>query len=435
MRFSLHRVFFYCAFLFVVAHDICAQTSSDISLPNSSLNAYLECALAASPALDAFERRYEAAIARIPQARALPNPQFQVTHFVESIQTRTGPQENAFVLNQRFPWFGILNERGRAASAEAEALRDAWQNQNLRVALETGTSYYDYALVHRQIDLVQRNLELLRQALPSIEERVRGGESLDALLRLQVEVGKLENRLSTLRSRKKVIEAKLRELLVVNESVLLPAPELKPVDAPRVDSSSLYQVLERDNPELRMLRKRIESAEARKALARMESYPDIMLGINYVQIGDSVAQASDAGKDAWGVTVGISIPLWLERNRSARLEAAASQNALNADFKQRLVTLKAEISKRITQLQDAARTASLYGDELLKLAQQSVEISRTRYEDGEGTLLEWIDSERSRLELELDYWEAISNIAKHHLSLQVIVNQPVAGIQISETNE
>ena len=184
-----------------------------------------------------------------------------------------------------------------------------------------------------------------------------------------------------------------------------------------------------------MLQKRIENAEARKALARMESYPDVTLGINYTQIGDSAVPTPDAGKDAWGITFGISIPLWLESNLHERLEAAAFKNALNADFQERLVTLKAEISKRITQLQEAARTARLYEDELLKLAKQSVEISRTRYEAGEGTLLAWIDSERSLLELELNYWEAISNIAKHHLSLQVIVNQPVAGIQISETSE
>lgn len=62
----------------------------------------------------------------------------------------------------------------------------------------------------------------------------------------------------------------LRELLVLNETALLPTPELKPVEAPTVDRSSLYNALEQDNPELRMLRKRIESAEARKALARME---------------------------------------------------------------------------------------------------------------------------------------------------------------------
>ena len=430
-----HYTFFLTAFVFVVVHNIYGQVGSDIHLPDSSLKAYLERALAASPSLDAFEHRYEAAIARIPQARALPNPRFQATHFVESIQTRTGPQEHVFVLDQRFPWFGKLSERERAASTEAEALRDAWQNQNLRVALETSTHYYDYALVHRQIDLLQRNLELLRQAVPSMEERVRGGESLDALLRLQVELGRLENRLSTLSSQKEVIEATLRELLVLNETALLPTPELKPVEAPTVDRSSLYNALEQDNPELRMLRKRIESAEARKALARMESYPDVTLGINYIQIGDSVVPTSDTGKDAWGVTVGISIPLWRERNRNVRLEAAAARNALNADFQERFVTLKAEISKRITQLQEAARTARIYGDELLKLAKQSVAISRTRYEAGEGTLLAWIDSERSLLELELNYWEAISNIAKHHLSLQVIVNQPVAGIQISETSQ
>ena len=440
LKLILHRVVFHyvlplTTLVLSAIADASGPVSNDFSWPNSSLNAYLERALAVSPSLDAFKHRYEAALTRIPQASALPNPQFQVTHFVESIQTRTGPQENAFALSQRFPWFGMLSERERAAGIEAEALRDAWQSQNLRIVLETGTSYYDYALVHRQIDLVQRNFELLRQTLPSIEERVRGGESLDALLRLQVEAGRLDNRLSDLRSRQKVVEAKLCELLVLNDSVLLPTPELKPVETPTVDSSSLHKALERNNPELKMLRKKIESADAQKVQARLESYPDITLGMNYIQIDDPSGPMSDAGRDAWGVTVGISIPLWIENNRSVRLEAAEARDALYADFQQRLLTLKTEISQHITQLQNAAHTASLYGDELLKLAEQLVAISRTRYESGEGTLLAWIDSERSLLELELNYWKAVSDIAKHHLALQIMVNKPVAGIQISETRE
>lgn len=412
-----------------------AQERADVALANGSLSAYLGRAIEASPSLTAFGHRHEAAEARIPQAGALPNPQFQVTHFVKSIQTRTGPQENAFVLSQRLPWFGTLGELERAAGAEAEALWYAWQNQHLRIALDTGTLYFDFALVSRQIQLVGLNLELLRQALPSIEERVRGGGSLDALLRLQVEVGRLEDRLASLGSRRDVLAASLREKLVLDELAQLPEPSLEAVSKPSLDGLSLVAALETNNPELAMLRSRIESAQARQALARLESYPDITLGINYIQIGEPATPTPDAGQDAWGVTLGISIPLWFERNRSARLEAMESQRALEANYSDRLVGLKAELSRRMTRLQDAVRTATLYDDELLSLARQSVEISRARYESGEGTFLAWVDSERSLLELELRYWEAVAMIAKEHLALQVLVNKPVAGIQIVEANK
>jgi len=412
-----------------------AKDAADAAPRDGSLGAYLERALDASPLLMAFEHRHRAAKARIPQEGALPNPQFQLTHFVESIQTRTGPQENAFVLSQRLPWFGTLGERERAAGAEAEALWYAWQNQHLQVALEAGTLYFDFALAYRQIELVEQNLKLLRQALPSVEERVRGGASLDALLRLQLEVGRLEDRLASLRSSRKVLTASLRETLVLDPPTELPQPYLETVLPPPMDGPSLNAALERNNPELAMLRSRIENAEARQALARLESYPDISLGINYIQIGDPVAPTPDAGKDAWGGTVGISIPLWFGRNRSARLEAMESRRALEADYRDRLVGLKAELSRRMTRLQDVARTATLYKDDLLPLARQSVEISRARYESGEGTFLAWVDSERSLLELDLRYWEAVAMIAKQHLALQVLVNRPVAGIRIMEADE
>ncbi|MCB1119979.1 MAG: hypothetical protein KJT03_00400, partial [Verrucomicrobiae bacterium] len=49
-------------------------------------------ALQHNPGLVAQEKRYQAARQSITIAGTLPNPMFQLTHFVESIQTRTGPQ-------------------------------------------------------------------------------------------------------------------------------------------------------------------------------------------------------------------------------------------------------------------------------------------------------------------------------------------------------
>ena len=83
----------------------------------TQLAAYLERAQEANPELEAYRQHYAAAQQRIPQARALPDPTLQVTQFVESVQTRTGPQENIFMVSQKVPWFGVLKGRRDAAAS------------------------------------------------------------------------------------------------------------------------------------------------------------------------------------------------------------------------------------------------------------------------------------------------------------------------------
>ena len=95
------------------------------------------------PQLEAFEQRYEAAMQRIPQAAALPDPMLQVTS--RGVRPDPpGPQENVFMLSQKLPWFGKLGSRKEVASSEAEALWYAYQNQQPSLVREVSLAYYEY---------------------------------------------------------------------------------------------------------------------------------------------------------------------------------------------------------------------------------------------------------------------------------------------------
>ena len=56
---------------------------------------------------------------------ALPDPMVTFTQAIRSVETRVGPQDNAVMLSQAFPWFGKLDLKGqmavKAAAAAAEA--------------------------------------------------------------------------------------------------------------------------------------------------------------------------------------------------------------------------------------------------------------------------------------------------------------------------
>ena len=414
------------------------STSANSEASYEDLQSYLSLALANNPQLDAFEQRYEAALQRIPQASALPDPMLQVTSFVESIQTRTGPQENVFMLSQKLPWFGKLDSRKEVASSEAEALWYAYQNQQLSLVRGVSLAYYEYGFTQEAIRLTEENRNLLEKLEPIVEEKVKGGADLNALLRLKVEIGKVDDRLQTLQQKRVAQSAKLGELLALSDPSVLPWPKWDAPEPVALYGPLLARAIRANNPELQMLERKVASAEARREIARLESYPDITLDLNYIQIGSPEVNPGtpDAGRDAWGVTVAVNIPIWFDKYDAAKAEALATKRSFENEYENRYNALRAELSASLSTLEDANRRLKLYGEELLSLAEQAVENSRTSYESGRTGILEVIDSERSLLDLQLLYWRAAADAWKQRILIQTLANQPILGtFQVTQSYE
>ena len=427
---SIQTLFRLSAITLLIAPWLTASSENSTTIP-LTLQEYLQQGQNANPDLQAYAARYDAARERIPQAASLPDPMLQVSHFVESVQTRTGPQRNILMLSQRLPWFGQLDGRERVADAEAEAVHYAFQARQLLLARMIGLGFYNYAYTGKAIELTTKNLALLEELSPLVEERVRTGGNLNSLLRLQVEIGKLRDRLATFKQQRPRQSAQIAALLALPGDTLLPWPIWKPTsealtsDSP--DTRSLLASVETNNPELLMLERKINSSKVRSELARLERRPNFTVGLNYIQVDDPTVNPStpDAGKDPWALTFAINLPIWNSRTSAARREAHSNQRAAESELANRQRQLSAALHSSVSSLRDAQRRVALYHDELLPLAQQALEISRSSYEGGRASLLEIIDSERSLLDLELQLWRAHADAAQQRIVLQTIANRPL----------
>jgi outer membrane protein TolC len=295
------------------------------------------------------------------------------------------------------------------------------------LARRVSIAFFEYAYTKEAIRLTGENRELLQNLEPIVQAKVEGGADLNALLRLKVEVGRVDDQLQSLKQRRIAQSAEIAKLLALPETDILPWPQWESPDATDLDGVSLVRAIEANNPELEMLRRKVASAAARREIARLESYPDFSLGVNYIEIGDPGTSVADAGKDAWGVTVAVNIPIWFDKYRSARAEALADQRASENELANRFNELRADLSASLALLSDANRRLKLYGEELLSLAEQAVENSRTSYESGRTGILEVIDSERSLLDLQLLYWRASADAWQQRIIIQTLSNQPLLG--------
>ena len=388
-----------------------------------SLEQAMQRAEAANFGLDALREQQVGAYERIAMASALPDPKLQYTYFGESVETRTGPQEAIYSMSQTVPWLAKLGTRKALATSEAQAWSFVHQQGVLTLRRDVATVYAEAAYQNQAVQSTEANLRLIDDMRAIVEERVRGGASLNALLRLEVELERTRDQLDLTQQNRYTQRTQLAALLSIEESALGELAEMPATTDTLPSDRSLLARLEVNNPELHALKQHASSATCRADLSRLDRYPDFTFGLNYIQVDEGSSMASDAGNDPWNVSVAVSLPIWEGRNRSAIRSANAARRASEQQYHNRVLQLKAELSTLLSRRADNRKRMQRYEEQLIPLAEQALENSRSAYESDQLSVLELIDSERALLELNLNYARAVANVAQADASINALTGK------------
>jgi hypothetical protein len=94
------------------------------NIEESALRELSEEVLERNPGVAAAEARARSVAQRVPQVKALPDPVASLTAFLQTPETRTGPQRLSVGVVQGLPWFGKLALKQQAALYAAAAFCD-----------------------------------------------------------------------------------------------------------------------------------------------------------------------------------------------------------------------------------------------------------------------------------------------------------------------
>lgn len=392
------------------------------STKDKVLDGYIHTALENNQGLRASFDAWQAAMEVIPQAKALPDPTFQWTHFIEEIQTRTGPQDNKFVLSQTIPWNSKRTKAGLIAQDQAEHLWWKAMEYKLEVIRQVKHVYAEYAYLAQNKRIVEENLTLLRNLEPVVQVRIRSGASQGDLLRLQVEIGKEENELRSLKSLRPALERQLRAVTNQPQGDPIPWPTPLASNERIYQTGDLMQQLEANNPALKQLNWMIVQADHLGSLRNLQRKPDFTVGLTYIDTGEAsgAMKPSDSGDDPFGVTIGVSIPIWSKKYDAGVREAQHKESSFRYQQKQKKLNLHAQLEMEAYRVQDAAHNISLYRDTLIPRARQAMEVIQVSYQSGNNTLLDIIDSERDLLLFEQSYWRAQRDYAQGLAALEAL---------------
>lgn len=395
---------------------------------NSTLSDYLIYGAMNNPELQAAFHRWKAALERIPQVRALPDPRFTYVYFIREVETRAGSQEHRVSLSQLFPWFGKLDLKADMAFQEAEVERHRFEAAKYKLFFDIKKAYYDYYYLAQSIAVTEENLELLKYFEEITRARLRVAEkAAKDLSKVQVELAKLDDRLKELRTMRPSLMAKLNESLNLPPETFLPFPRSIPDEKIALsDDNVLIELIRNESPELKELEAKILAAGQAVKLAKKDYFPDITLGVEYIDTEDNgVKGFDDSGKDAYAASLSLNIPIWHKKYRAGQSEAQQRLASARKEYKSRENSLLAELKRITFGLKDSERRIGFYRDTLIPITEHSLMMAQQAYQFGEGEFLDVIDTQRSLLEFYLAYERALTDNALWMAELEKLVGAKI----------
>lgn len=258
---------------------------------------------------------------------------------------------------------------------------------------------YFRVLNRKRIEKLARlNLESVSEIHRLIKKRAELGEvrELEAL-RLEVEALQARNRWNrarvSLRLAREDLNAFLGDILpgdfeVAGELDFLPVS---------LDEDALIERALETHPLIRTRRSLLEAAESRIRFQRWRRLPDFNL---------SAFVNNELHGQIRGVGVSLTIPLWNRYSSEIRQAAHLSEKE-SAELQSLRIDLGRDIRAGISRLRLSRESMEIFHQGLLRQAEEGRRIAEISYREGEISLIDYLDSQRSYFSIQIEYADAL----------------------------
>jgi outer membrane protein TolC len=372
--------------------------AADPSSTTGAVETYVSTALANHPDIAADRAAWQASVERIPGQRTLPEPRVTVGGFVQSVETRVGPQQARLGVQQAIPWPSRLVQAGKAASSEADAAELGITASERQVRERVEMAYWALWRVRAQRALRAEHLTILDGLAATVRGRVEvGAASLADLQQIELSRSRLEDALATLDAEETARTAQLRA--AVGEGL----DEAETTSEPTLTALPEGALSATTHPRLRALDAMAEAADHRARASAGQRLPDFTVGADWIVTGPArMDGVTDSGKDAVALGVGLKVPLWQGTYGHDVAAARRTEESLRARRQARDDELQAAVDATAARVRDSARRVQLVEQTLLPQAQSAYEAVLGEYAVGRAQVSQTLLAQRDLLDLAVD---------------------------------
>ncbi len=343
------------------------------------LEQYLHQAAQQNPEIEAAFNQYLAALEEVPQIGSLPDPELAFGYFVSPIETRVGPQQARLSISQMFPWFGTLGAREDIKTHQAQAQFQEFQTKRNQLFYEVKATWYELYVIGEKIKIHDENISLL-ETLEEIAlqkyETAEGNQS--DVLQVQIELEDLRIARSKLLDDREVLRQEFSELMN-SDTVDFPSEiDLSATDLP-AEPVKLKQQMMAENPSLKKLISEEQAATESIRAARFDGLPKFTIGATYILTGQREVVMANNGRDAFMARATIQIPLWRDKYRAQKKQAALEKRAVQKQKISQENKFITQFEKTMRDFRDASRKLELYKEKQIARTHQAINVLTEQY--------------------------------------------------------
>jgi outer membrane protein TolC len=402
------------------------QAQAQISPPSSvGLDELAGEALKRNPGVQSALRQMDALRHRVPQAKTLPDPKASVGWMgnIEpfSVQHIDPSSYRGVSAMQDIPFPGKLKLRGEIADREAEAARWDYEAARRKLVSDVKEAYYDYFYYWKAIEITKKDKDLLQKLSSIAEARYRVGKGVQQdVLKSQVELSLLDQRLTVLEQQNKTAQVRLNTLLFRDPEAPLAAPEK--FEPARLGHSldELYTLARGQDTGLQREQRMIERDQYAVNLAHQDYRPDFTVAYMYQQRPDLL--------DMHGFTVTANIPIFYRtKQREEVKEAKAQLETAQLSKENRQTELLFAVKAEYLQAKSSEDLMKLYSQAVVPQSSLTLESSMASYEVGTVDFLTILANFTTVLDYEVSYYRELSN---YQMALARL--EPLVGVELTK---
>ena len=455
--------------------------SNAIYSQSDSLVYYFDLAIKNNPSVLQKLNEYHAALQKVPQVGALPDPQLEMGIFLTPMELMSGNQVAEFKIMQMFPWFGVLKHAKDEMALMANAKYELFKDSKLQALYDLKLVWFDLYKVRQSIRISEKSVGLLKtieqltllkfkygssnsvggsrslaqssggmgtspttanamnamgggsisssnkSSVASSPSPMGGASSstgLSDVYQIQIEAGNLENTISTLKNEEQIVLARFNSLInrplksAVGGAGILPTTIL--------DSAYLTvsEAVIDKSPMLRMLQYEQQSLNARKKMIDKMGYPMVGLGLKYNVINKSDMSSSPMnGSDMIMPMLTMTLPIYRKKYNAMQSEINYSKTASEQNYQAMANNIHTSYYEALQLYSDAHRRMILYENQR-QLAEKSLEILIKTFSSSSSGLTDISRTRQQLFDYELKQVEALTDCNKAVAWIHKIIQFP-----------
>ena len=340
------------------------------------------------------------------QASALPDPQFTLQNLsVGSPRPLAGYTNSDFAyialgVSQQFPDPGKLRLQGAVAERDADTAQThiAVVSQDQIESLKT--TYVHLAYVQQELEILQRNVALLRQIEQQAEIQYSSGRgNQQDVLRAQLERTTILREISMQHQSAGQDQATLKQILArAQDSADIVAEPLAATFLPYTLSELLAKVPSQ-NSNVQETAAMVLHNQAAVDLAQKQFRPDFNLSYQY--------QNTDRRfRDYYMVSVGVNFPRRKPR-QAALAQARINVDRAREDQDSQTQAVLADVQRQYVTIKTSEEQLLIYRDGLIPQAQAAIQAGLAAYESNRTDFQSLFSSYMDALNLEIAYQQTL----------------------------